>query len=335
MKRIITLWMMSLLMVLTVPAMAAMSTSKMRQHSRFLTDRMAYELNLSSSQYDDVYEVNYDFLRQTRYLIDDVVAGYTSALDEYYDYLDVRNDDLRWILTSSQYRRFLEKEYFYRPIYTTTSGSWGFRIYQIYSDITHFYFGKPSHYSSYKGAHYRTYFNNVSYYKQQHSTRYQTNDVYRGDFAVGKTMKKEQEQRRSSDSRPNSNNPKYNQNGNNSGSNNVSRPSNSSSSNKEGNGSVSRPNSSNQNQNNGNGNVNRPNNSNQNQNNGNVNSNQSSSRPNNSNSNVNSNSSNSSKNRTNSTSTRSSRSNSTQNSNGTRSNNSSNNSSSRSAKRTR
>jgi hypothetical protein len=232
MKRLMTLWMMSLLMVLTFPAMAAMSTSKMRQHSRFLTDRMAYELNLSSSQYDDVYEVNYDFLSRTRYLVDDVVAGYTSALDEYYDYLDVRNDDLRWILTSSQYRRFLEKEYFYRPIYTTTSGTWGFRIYQIYTDITHFYFGKPSHYSSYKGAHYRSNFNNVSYYKSQHSSRYKNNDVYTGNFTMGKTMKKEQSNKGENfNSRPNSNNPNYNNggNGNNGTNGNVSRPSNSNS----------------------------------------------------------------------------------------------------------
>jgi hypothetical protein len=232
MKRLMTLWMMSLLMVLTFPAMAAMSTSKMRQHSRFLTDRMAYELNLSSSQYDDVYEVNYDFLSRTRYLVDDVVAGYTSALDEYYDYLDVRNDDLRWILTSSQYRRFLEKEYFYRPIYTTTSGTWGFRIYQIYTDITHFYFGKPSHYSSYKGAHYRSNFNNVSYYKSQHSSRYKNNDVYHGNFTMGKTMKKEQSNKGENfNSRPNSNNPNYNNggNGNNGTNGNVSRPGNSNS----------------------------------------------------------------------------------------------------------
>jgi hypothetical protein len=251
MKRLITLWMMSLLMVLTFPAMAAMSTSKMRQHSRFLTDRMAYELNLSSSQYDDVYEVNYDFLSRTRYLIDDVVAGYTSALDEYYDYLDVRNDDLRWILTSSQYRRFLDKEYFYRPIYTTTAGSWGFRIYQVYTDITHFYFSKPSHYSSYKGAHYRSNFNNVSYYKTQHSSRYKNNDVYRGDFTMGKTMKKESSQNKNNDvnmNRPNSSSSHGNGNVNTNGNGNV---------NTNGNGNVNT---------NGNGNVSTNSNSNRNQN---------------------------------------------------------------------
>jgi hypothetical protein len=300
MKRLLTLWMMSLLMVLTIPAMAAMSTSKMRQHSRFLTDRMAYELNLSNSQYDDVYEVNYDFLSRTRYLIEDVAAGYTSALDEYYDYLDVRNDDLRWILTSSQYRRFLEKEYFYRPIYTTTSHTWGFRIYQVYSDINHFFFGKPSHYASYKGAHYRSNFNNVSYYMSQHRDRYQNNDVYHGDFTMGKTMKKEQENRRNqvNQSRPNASN-----NGNVS----TSRPSNSNN----GNVSTSRPSNSN----NGNVSTSRPSNS----NNGNV----STSRSNKSNS---------------TTTTRSSRSSNRSNNSGTtstRSNNNSNNSGSRTAKRSR
>jgi hypothetical protein len=318
MKRLLTLWMMSLLMVLTIPAMAAMSTSKMRQHSRFLTDRMAYELNLSNSQYDDVYEVNYDFLSRTRYLIEDVAAGYTSALDEYYDYLDVRNDDLRWILTSSQYRRFLEKEYFYRPIYTTTSHTWGFRIYQVYSDINHFFFGKPSHYASYKGAHYRSNFNNVSYYKSQHRDRYQNNDVYHGDFTMGKTMKKEQENRKN---QVNQNRPNASNNGN-------------------GNVNQNRSNASN----NGNGNVNQNrSNSGNNGNNGKVNQSQNeTSRPTGSNQNVNSNSR---KDRTNNntttrtttrTSTRTNRSNNNSGTTGTRSNSSrSNESGSRTTKRGR
>jgi hypothetical protein len=310
--------MMSLLMVLTIPAMAAMSTSKMRQHSRFLTDRMAYELNLSNSQYDDVYEVNYDFLSRTRYLIEDVAAGYTSALDEYYDYLDVRNDDLRWILTSSQYRRFLEKEYFYRPIYTTTSHTWGFRIYQVYSDINHFFFGKPSHYASYKGAHYRSNFNNVSYYKSQHRDRYQNNDVYHGDFTMRKTMKKEQENRKN---QVNQNRPNASNNGN-------------------GNVNQNRSNASN----NGNGNVNQNrSNSGNNGNNGKVNQSQNeTSRPTGSNQNVNSNSR---KDRTNNntttrtttrTSTRTNRSNNNSGTTGTRSNSSrSNESGSRTTKRGR
>ena len=68
---------------------------------------MAYELKLTPQQYNDVYEVNYDFINNVRYLMDDVVRGYDYALERYYDFLDVRNDDLRWILSSAQYRRFM------------------------------------------------------------------------------------------------------------------------------------------------------------------------------------------------------------------------------------
>ena len=63
MKKLTTLWMMILMLGMSIPAMGAMSMSKMRQNARFLTDRMAYELNLTPMQYDDVYEVNYDFIQ--------------------------------------------------------------------------------------------------------------------------------------------------------------------------------------------------------------------------------------------------------------------------------
>ena len=43
-------------------AMAGMSTSKVRKETRFLTDKMAYELSLSTQQYNDAYEINYDFI---------------------------------------------------------------------------------------------------------------------------------------------------------------------------------------------------------------------------------------------------------------------------------
>lgn len=68
---------------------------------------MAYELNLSTGQYNDVYEINYDFIYSIRYLMDDVIRGEEWALDKYYRTLDIRNDDLRWVLTASQYRRFI------------------------------------------------------------------------------------------------------------------------------------------------------------------------------------------------------------------------------------
>ena len=69
MKRWTTLLIVICMLGITIPAMGAMSISKMRQNTRFLTDRMAYELKLTPRQYNDVYEVNYDFINNVRYLI--------------------------------------------------------------------------------------------------------------------------------------------------------------------------------------------------------------------------------------------------------------------------
>lgn len=179
MKKQTALWMMILMLGMSIPAMGAMSMSKMRQNARFLTDRMAYELNLSPIQYDDVYEVNYDFIDNVRYIMNDVVRGFDYAVERYYEFLNYRNDDLRWILSAAQYRRFMGVDYFYRPIYTTAN-NWLFRIYKVYHDVNHFYFAKPHHYRSYKGGHYRTHFGNVSYYKNNRKEHYK-HDFYRGN----------------------------------------------------------------------------------------------------------------------------------------------------------
>jgi len=187
MKKLTTFWMMIWMLGMSLPAMGAMSMSKMRQNARFLTDRMAYELNLTPMQYDDVYEVNYDFIDNIRYIMDDVVRGHGYATERYYEFLDYRNDDLRWILSASQYRRFMGVEYFYRPIYTT-SNNWLFRIYKVYHDVTHFYFAKPHHYKTYKGGHYRTHHGNVSFYKHNRKEHYK-HDSYKGDVRVHRNDK--------------------------------------------------------------------------------------------------------------------------------------------------
>ena len=187
MKKLTTFWMMIWMLGMSLPAMGAMSMSKMRQNARFLTDRMAYELNLSPMQYDDVYEVNYDFIDNVRYIMDDVVRGYGYAVERYYEFLNYRNDDLRWILSSSQYRRFMGVDYFYRPIYTT-SRNWLFRIYQVYRDVNHFYYAKPHHYKTYKGGHYRTHFGHVSFYKNHRKEHYK-HDFYKGDIRVHRNDK--------------------------------------------------------------------------------------------------------------------------------------------------
>ena len=94
-------------MAVTVTVQARMSSSQVRRESRFLTDKMAYELKLNSRQYNDVYEINYDFIDGIRYLMDDVQRGDPWATDRYYELLDIRNDDLRWVLNQQQYTRFM------------------------------------------------------------------------------------------------------------------------------------------------------------------------------------------------------------------------------------
>lgn len=159
-------------------SMAAMSNSRVRKETRFLTDKMAYELKLTPGQYNDAYEINYDFVYAVRYLMDDVVRGEEWAIDRYYRALDVRNDDLRWVLNASQYRRFLRTDYFYRPIYAS-GGRWNFRIYIAYTDHNHFYFGKPYHYNSYSGRHYRPRYDSPSYYRGRYK-----HDFYSGSHSL-------------------------------------------------------------------------------------------------------------------------------------------------------
>lgn len=178
MKRLLMILFAVGIVTATSVSMAGMSTSKVRQNTRFLTDKMAYELNLSTEQYNDAYEINFDFIYNVRNLMDDVARGYDWAIDRYYQYLDVRNDDLRWILSNSQYRRFLGLDYFYRPIYTS-GRSWNFRIYVTYSNHNHFYFDKPYHYRTYCGSHYRTHYNNVSFYRNRYR-----HDVYHGNYGI-------------------------------------------------------------------------------------------------------------------------------------------------------
>ena len=178
MKRIILILFAIGITAMSSVSMAAMSNSRVLKETRFLTDKMAYELNLNTAQYNDVYEINFDFIYSIRYLMDDVIRGYEWALDDYYNYLDVRNDDLRWVLSDAQYRRFLQADYFYRPIYAS-GGGWNFRVYITYTNRNYFYFPKPYHYRSYSGGHYRTHFHNVSYYRGRYNHSY-----YRGDYSV-------------------------------------------------------------------------------------------------------------------------------------------------------
>ena len=135
----------------------ALTPMAIRENARFLTDRMAYELNLTPQQIEDCYEINYDFIASINPIMDEVVYGYPEYIDRYYNYLDYRNDDLRYIMTEAQYLAFMSLDYFFRPVYTY-AGNWLFRIFDIYTNHRFFYYDAPLIYHSYYGGHGRHYF---------------------------------------------------------------------------------------------------------------------------------------------------------------------------------
>ena len=173
----------SLFVLLSVSQMFAMSNASMRNHARFLTDRMAYELDLTPRQYDDLYEINLDFIYMADRIMDDVVYGYRDAIDRYYDLLDMRNDDIHYVLTSRQYRRFLSCEYFYRPIYTSNM-RWYFGIYTVYNNRKFFYYDAPMHYKTYLGEHSRHRYGKPDYYASRYAAF--VHDRYTGHFFIQK-----------------------------------------------------------------------------------------------------------------------------------------------------
>lgn len=181
MKRILLITLTALFSI-TV-CQANMNSDRVRIETRFLTDRMAYELNLTTYQYNDVYEINYDFINSIRYLTDDILMGYSWALDRYYEYLDMRNDDLRWVLNRGQFKRFLRTEYFFRPAYIH-EGRWSFRVFVHYKNHNHYYYPRPHHYYTYQGAHCRHNHPRNSYYHGRYShPTYETNIYIRNNKA--------------------------------------------------------------------------------------------------------------------------------------------------------
>ena len=127
--------------MMTFTTASAMSYEQARQQALFLTDKMAYELNLTEDQYEAAYEVNLDYLMSVD-TYDDLYGAYWRQ----------RNMDLSYILLDWQYRTYLNATYFYRPLYWH-AGYWHFGIYARYPRRYFFYFGRPHFYVSYRGGH--------------------------------------------------------------------------------------------------------------------------------------------------------------------------------------
>ena len=63
-----------------------------KNEALFLSDKMAYELNLTAAQYEAVYEINLDYLMS--------LNGHADVFGIWWDR---RNADLRYVLNSWQY----------------------------------------------------------------------------------------------------------------------------------------------------------------------------------------------------------------------------------------
>lgn len=130
----------AMMMVMTVSA-SAMRYSDARREALFLSDKMAYELNLTDAQYAAVYEINLDYLMSV------------DSRSVYGSWWNRRNADLRYVLNSWQYDRYLQLTHFYRPV-AWHAGSWVFGIYNRYNRSL-YYRAHPSVYVSYRGGNNR------------------------------------------------------------------------------------------------------------------------------------------------------------------------------------
>jgi hypothetical protein len=127
-----------------------MSYSAMRNNARFLTDRMAYTLGLSTALLDDLYYINYDYICGVNDYLDDVALGY--YYDDYMDVLRRRDIALQRLLTSAQWAALMTYDYFYRPI-SFVDRAWRFALYAFDHRPNYYYYRVPRHFNSYRGGH--------------------------------------------------------------------------------------------------------------------------------------------------------------------------------------
>ena len=132
----------AVMMVMTISA-NAMSYTAAKNEALFLSDKMAYELNLTDAQYDAVYEINLDYMMS--------VNGRNDVFGTWWNR---RNMDLQYVLTAWQYNKYVALDYFYRPM-TWNAGGWTFNIYAHYTNRSHFYKARPTVFISYKGGNNR------------------------------------------------------------------------------------------------------------------------------------------------------------------------------------
>ena len=132
------LMILAVMMVMTISA-NAMSYNAAKHEALFLSDKMAYELNLTAAQYEAVYEINLDYLMS--------LNGHGDVFGIWWDR---RNANLRFVLNSWQFDKYMSLAHFYRPV-AWKAGGWTFAVYSHYNR-GHFYNAHPKVFVTYKGG---------------------------------------------------------------------------------------------------------------------------------------------------------------------------------------
>ena len=128
----------AVMMVMTISA-NAMSYNAAKHEALFLSDKMAYELNLTAAQYEAVYEINLDYLMS--------LNGHGDVFGIWWDR---RNADLRFVLNSWQFDKYMSLAHFYRPV-AWHAGGWTFAVYSHY-DRGRFFNAHPKVFVTYRGG---------------------------------------------------------------------------------------------------------------------------------------------------------------------------------------
>ena len=138
----------AVMMVMTISARSAMplgssknamSYNAAKNEALFLSDKMAYELNLTAAQYEAVYEINLDYLMS--------LNGHADVFGIWWDR---RNADLRFVLNSWQFDKYMSLAHFYRPV-AWHAGGWTFAVYSHY-DRGRFFNAHPKVFVTYRGG---------------------------------------------------------------------------------------------------------------------------------------------------------------------------------------
>ena len=128
----------AMMMVMTISA-KEMSYNAAKNEALFLSDKMAYELNLTAAQYEAVYEINLDYLMS--------LNGHADVFGIWWDR---RNADLRYVLNSWQFDKYVALSHFYRPV-AWKAGSWTFAVYSHYNR-GRFFNAHPKVFVTYRGG---------------------------------------------------------------------------------------------------------------------------------------------------------------------------------------